>query len=352
MSKKWTYEECFQEALKYNGRYEFQKKNSSAYHYAYNNNILDKVCAHMKPKQKSWTYELLASEALKSHSRSEFQRNSPVAYTTSLIRGILDEICGHMDVLHRNWTNDELKTEALKYKNRSDFVKNSCGAYTTATRRGILDDVCKHMERQGSRLFRGLYVFEYPISKKAYVGLTYNYEERYSAHLRKTKCIIEMDKTEKHIFRPLGIFYPKEEAAILEQKLIEEYRDNGWTLLNRVRGGNLGGNVLQWTKDKLIKEALKYKTRWDFVKGSLGAYDSAHRQGLLNEICSHMPKFDKKSVSEKNSKPIKCHQNGKTYSSIGEAAKKLKINASSISMVLHGKRKHAKGKTFEFIDKN
>jgi hypothetical protein len=37
-------------------------------------------------------------------------------------------------------------------------------------------------------------------------------------------------------------------------------------------------------------EALKYKTRLEFCKGSPGAYDSARKKGWLDIVCSHMVK--------------------------------------------------------------
>ena len=199
-----------------------------------------------------------------------------------------------MRELHHDWTNEELFAEALKYKDRTEFVTKSCGAYTTATRRGILDQVCAHMLRRGSKMFRGLYVFEYPIAKKVYVGLTFNYNDRYLSHLSKTKAIISMNRAESHVFKPLGEFYPKDVASIKEQELMKEYKNNGWTLLNKNKGGGLGGSELKWTKESIILEASKYRTRNEFFNRASGAYDAAKRIGVFEEACSHMPKHASK----------------------------------------------------------
>ncbi len=43
-----------------------------------------------------------------------------------------------------------------------------------------------------------------------------------------------------------------------------------------------------WTKNRCIKEALKYDTRCAFQKGSSGAYNAAFVHGWLDEVCSHM----------------------------------------------------------------
>jgi len=45
---------------------------------------------------------------------------------------------------------------------------------------------------------------------------------------------------------------------------------------------------MKWSKEKIIKEARKYKTKTEFHKLSGGAYFVANKIGILNEICSHM----------------------------------------------------------------
>ena len=44
----------------------------------------------------------------------------------------------------------------------------------------------------------------------------------------------------------------------------------------------------QWTKEKVLREALKYHKRIDFMKKSGGAYNAAKRNGYLEEACKHM----------------------------------------------------------------
>jgi predicted GIY-YIG superfamily endonuclease len=45
---------------------------------------------------------------------------------------------------------------------------------------------------------------------------------------------------------------------------------------------------LYWTKDRCKQEALKYKTKTEFIKGSYSAYQRALAKKWLPEICSHM----------------------------------------------------------------
>lgn len=61
-----------------------------------------------------------------------------------------------------------------------------------------------------------------------------------------------------------------------------------------------------WTVDKILSESAKYETRLDFKNGSPLAYSSARKQGLLDEVCSHMKCgrtiWDKESVIHEASK--------------------------------------------------
>ena len=43
-----------------------------------------------------------------------------------------------------------------------------------------------------------------------------------------------------------------------------------------------------WTFDTILKEALKYKTRISFANGCGSASITAHKLGIINEVCKHM----------------------------------------------------------------
>lgn len=47
---------------------------------------------------------------------------------------------------------------------------------------------------------------------------------------------------------------------------------------------------LIWTNKKIQEEALKYSTKNEFKNGSVGAYNAARKNDILNKVCSHMPK--------------------------------------------------------------
>ena len=54
---------------------------------------------------------------------------------------------------------------------------------------------------------------------------------------------------------------------------------------------------LYWNFEAVKIEAKKYQYRSDFCLGSSGAYDSAKRNGWMDDVCSHMEK--KKEMDKK-----------------------------------------------------
>ena len=52
---------------------------------------------------------------------------------------------------------------------------------------------------------------------------------------------------------------------------------------------------LKWSKEAVANEALKYRSRKSFSKGSGGAYSAALKKGWIDEVCSHMKQLLKAS---------------------------------------------------------
>lgn len=96
----WSFEKCQELALKCNSRREFKKENKNAYYSAMYNGWLDKICAHMQyiklPNRYWHNFENCKNEALKYESKSEFVRKKQHVYNISLKNGWIPEICKHM----------------------------------------------------------------------------------------------------------------------------------------------------------------------------------------------------------------------------------------------------------------
>jgi predicted GIY-YIG superfamily endonuclease len=212
------------------------------------------------------------------------------------------------------WNKENCALEAKKYVSRAQFRLSSAGAYNRARLDGFLDEICTHMEILGNRNFRHIYAYEFS-DKSVYVGLTYNINIRKSQH---STCgsVFNYIKSTGFDFKFVQITEKAIElkkAIELERKTLDKYVKDGWNKLNICDTGSTGSNIKFWVKEKCSEEAKKYSSRGEFKKSNNSAYNSAWKNGWLDDICAHM-------ISSK--KPVgfwtkeKCSEEAKKYNSI------------------------------------
>ena len=142
--KLWTYDNCKNEALKYNYRNDFRTKSKSAYRISLKNKWINEICEHMNYKYNKWTKEKCLVEAKKYKTKTEFRKNCQSAYVIANNNKWLDEICLHMLKMKKNnnyWTKKQCLIEAKKYKTINEFRKNEKSAYVTIIRNGWLNNI-------------------------------------------------------------------------------------------------------------------------------------------------------------------------------------------------------------------
>lgn len=156
----------------------------------------------------------------------------------------------------------------------------------------------------GSLYKRLIYSFEFP-DKSVYVGLTLNSTTRKNEHLNPKrskkssvyKYIIESGLQPK--FNELTEYIDSDFASKKEGEFVERYRNDGWKILNRMKTGGLGGNIIKLTKEICILEALKYNTKSEWRTGSSSTYVTSKRNKWLNECTKHMKSLNIKWSYEK-----------------------------------------------------
>ena len=289
----WTKERCQSEALKYSTRSEFTQGSRSAYSKAHREGWLDDICSHMIEPTKPngyWTKERCLKEAATYHTRTAFKDGAPSAYNAAFKHGWLDGICGHMDTKIHKFTKKECYEEAKKYSRRIDFMNKSPHYYSWAIRHGFMKEICSHMEHQGNLHRRKIYVFEFA-DHHAYVGLAQYPKSRERQHLKEERSAVYkyIQKTGCcYVFKELTDFMDKEDAANAEDEWIKKYADNGWIMINKKPGGDLGYGPQKYTKEFCAEEAMKYQYRVDFKRNNSIIYNYAASHGWLEDICHHM----------------------------------------------------------------
>lgn len=292
-NKRWTDDMLQQEALKYNTMVDFLKNSGSAYKTAYDRGILDKITQHI-PKIKKWTYEEALEDAKKYETLADFAKNSK-AYHQSRENGWIEDFKKFLD--HSiTWSKEMAAEEASKYSTKRDFKEKSPKAYSAAHRNGWIEEITKHMDVLGDKFNRMVYVYEFP-DKHVYVGLTFDKMRRNYSHLDTEKLtspvakhIIESGLQPK--YKEVSAYISAADAQNLENCTMEKYKSEGWTLLNRIKGGGLGACRTTFTKDQVIDIAKKYSKRKDFKTKDAAAYRAAQKYGWLKDAVAHIPKFD------------------------------------------------------------
>lgn len=193
------------------------------------------------------------------------------------------------------WTIELCHKEALKYSSRSEFRSKSLAACAAAWKKGWLDEICSHMKPLGSLYERLIYAYEFP-DKSVYVGLTHDSDERYEDHMinKKGQVYKHINKTKlTPKYKLLTDYIDVYEASKKEGMVVEEYRNNGWKILNKAKTGSVGSGVRKWTKEKCLEVSKKCKFKKEYYENYKASYLAARKNGWLDECCKHMIVFSK-----------------------------------------------------------
>lgn len=256
-----------------------------------NRGLTDKLCKHMyRKKSKDIPESELAAIALKYNDVEVFMKEQPHVFDRIRKRGLKAKLCGHMKQKWCHRSDTELAEVASGYDVLQEFREVEPKAYREICRRGLLDELCSHMVRRGMWSKRQIYVFTFS-DGYAYIGLSMNPKYRYSQHtksdeyspvfqhIRKTKASYE--------FNILTDWLEAASATKIEDEYIKKYAADGWKMLNKAKGGALGGTHT-YNDWRLSYEAGKYNSMKGFMKGSPRFYKYMKKHGLLDKYCSHM----------------------------------------------------------------
>ena len=148
----WTKENVLIEALKYKNKSDWRKNSSGSLYVAFKNKWVDECCKHMIEIKKPlgyWTKEKCFEEALKYNNRSEWNKKSCPSYTAAKKYGWFEECTAHMTLLVRpngTWTKELLIIEAKKWKTLSEWRKFGDG-YSRVKAYDCYDECTQHMTR-------------------------------------------------------------------------------------------------------------------------------------------------------------------------------------------------------------
>lgn len=218
------------------------------------------------------------------------------------------------------WTYEACKEVALKFKTKKEFSKTYGGAYASAKKNKWLNDICGHMIPLGNMFYRCIYAYEFT-DNSAYIGLTYNIEERNAAHIKSGR---KSDSAVRNYMLKTGLtpklvqltcYIPYHKAVKEETNWANKYKTNGWILLNRKQTGIVGLRNSKYTKKECKDILLKYKFKGDLQRDhpTLLNYCRNHKwyQSLIKKL-----KLKKKKHNYWTKE--KCFEVSKSFSNIGD----------------------------------
>lgn len=243
-----------------------------------------------------WTIEKCFEEATKYNHRSDFKKQSGRAYYVLCKNHLLDEACKHMakkDTITK-WTKENCIKAAQQCKTKSEFNLRFCGAMKISKKRGWYNELVQYFTPIGSKYHRCIYVCEFS-DNHAYVGLTYNFEKRKKAHLQnKDSSVFKYIQASnlEPLFKQVTEYIDYGEASIKEGEILNQYKNNGWTMLNKAPTGGLGSQdevVRKWTEESCLLTAKKCSSYKQFSNEFPGALEYCKRHGIIDKIKDILP---------------------------------------------------------------
>ena len=249
---------------------------------------------HDKPSK--YTFEFCHELAAKCKNRSDFAKLVGCRYSKIYADGWLDIFAAEFNWMNksesmserlRKYSNDVIYDAAKKYTKLADFKAKDVNMYNRAVKRHLLHQFTWLQRNDGVKdcFADNIYVYEFADTKVAYVGRTVNPKQRDADHHKEGDSVYEYAihsnsdiPCVKYIYNNIKVA----QGQILEDAVMQQYKDAGWQLLNKQKGGGCG-NLFRISKTKLMKTAHKYEFFRDLYLNDRPTYDALAKYGWLCE---------------------------------------------------------------------
>lgn len=296
--KRWTFENIIIDAKNYETKKEWYETPKSSYDAARSRGLLKnkKVVSHFKKTEYpalKWSLEKIIFAARKFNTRKEWREAAEKkvcnSYAAASSKGLLKnpQVVGHFKATDkaRKWTYQNIIGTTKNVKTYKEWMDKFPYAYQRAYKTGVLKKVASHLVRVGHKYKRCIYSIEVRNKNMIYIGLTFNFDQRVNQHMLSKRFvkIKERHGNECLTIHKLSDYIPINVAAEKEDHLINEFKNKGFTILNKKKGGDLGSISTKWTKEKIIKSAQHFKTLKEWREKESSAYSIAKKKGYLKE---------------------------------------------------------------------
>ena len=306
LTRKWSEQKLRELASQYAYKADFYEADPAAYAACKKYGLLDKIFNRGRRPYSRYTFEVCREKASHYTSKTDFKRGDVSAYDASVEHKWIDIFAKEFNYISvkeaiarktmgttrkdgsKYRTDDEIVAVAKKYTRLNDFIHNNPEVYQAATRRNMLHTFTWLKRADIGDKYNGdtIYAYEFTCTHYAYIGRTNNIKRRHNEHLR------DDDPVKQYAMR-IGVEVPnpiiKYSGLSLnagkhqECTTIDEYRANGWHMINTVKGGSIGSLGRGMSIDTAIKRSKRYSYVCEFMKHDRKAYYVLLRHGKLSE---------------------------------------------------------------------
>lgn len=254
----------------------------------------------MKKPNGYWTKEKVFEVARQYQSKSEFNKGCASAYEIARKNGWLSEMDWFVKGKRPDgyWTKERVFEKAREYQTRSEFFKGCASAYVIARVNGWLKEMTWLVDGRLKMLTDNndsVYKYYWEETNSIYIGRTLmrRQKERDKDHIFDYKDTVHKYAKENGLaVPPMEIIEENltvKEGLEREDYWVNYYKEKGYNVLNKAKTGVGSGSTGaigygKWTKERVFKKASEYKTKYEFKKGCISAYDAALRNGWLSEM--------------------------------------------------------------------
>lgn len=176
---------------------------------------------------------------------------------------------------------------AKKYNTYSDFMANENKCYRKALHNGWINDYTWLQKGVYDMETKNHIVYAYEIKKlnSVYIGRTMRPKTRTRQHKTDAKDTLYKFISDNNIsddeieYKVLIDKLNASESQYYEDFYINQYKDNGWVLVNKAKAGSLGSSIVKWDYETCYNEALKYDNETEFRKKCYTANAKALKMG-------------------------------------------------------------------------
>ena len=198
------------------------------------------------------------------------------------------------------WTEELITDIISKCNNRNEFCTEYAAAYQAMRRNGwhhLLDSIPRNPRGETTETEWSVYRWLFPGSHSVYIGISNNYARRIYQELRYSYSSPVHDHLvstgDSYRITELHHELSGAEAADLEIAYIEKYRNEGYNVLNRNRGGSLGGYKRQGLSidDERLLTIIRetYYNYAEFKANGGKLYKECKARKLLDALFHTMP---------------------------------------------------------------